>query len=542
MDGKTKQFYSTFDDYLAWTMRELPTSATVLGVHDYDDRLADLSLSSLDDQHRVNRQYLAQFESSQLTDNKDVAIDAALAVSMVRDSIREYEKLDLKSKMPDIYVGESVFGPYSLLAKDFAPLPKRLQNLIGRLSEVPRVLEQGKVNLTNPPRIWTEIAIGHARGGVTFLEETIPVIASQSPDLAGKVVELSEKAAEAMKDFLRFLEVDLLERSDGEFAVGEELWNEIVRDRHMLDGNADRIERTGHRLIAETREAMSEAAGSIAPGRDKMDVLEDLRKHHPQPVELLDIYRKAMDRSRQFTVDNDLATIPQDERLEIHETPLFERSTTPFAAYLMPGPFEKMQQGVFWVTPVDPSLPEDELETRLRGHPYGKIPVTAVHEGYPGHHLQLVRGNQAATLPRRVGGSTLFIEGWAFYCEEMMEQQGFLTDQSSRMLRLADQLWRACRIVIDVGIHVRGMPVNDAVRMLVDVAGLEKPDAVAEVRRYTQSPTQPMCYLIGKLEIMKIADEYRARNGSNFKLKSFHDELLSLGSLTPKLIRTALFD
>ncbi|MEN6371632.1 MAG: DUF885 domain-containing protein [Armatimonadota bacterium] len=541
MDGKTG-FYSAFDDYLAWFMQESPTTATVLGVHDHDDRLSDLSISSLDDQYRKNQQYLTQFEPFQLADDKDVAVDAALAVSMVRDSIREYEKLKFKLRMPDVYLEESIFGSYSLLLKEFAPLSERLKNLTGRLSDVPRVLEQGKANLTNPPKIWTEIAITHAKGGITFFEDTIPIIASQCPDLAGKVIESSEKAAAAMKDFLRFLQTDLKERSDGEFAIGEELLNEIVREQHMLDADADRIERTGHSLIASTREAMSEVAREIAPGRDRMEVLDELREQHPQPDELLNAYRDAMDRSRRFIIEHDLVTLPEGEWLEIHETPVFERATLPFAAYLMPGPFEKQQQGVFWVTPADQSLSDDELETRLRGQPYGKIPVTAVHEGYPGHHLQLVRGNQAATMPRKVGASTLFVEGWAFYCEEMMEQQGFLTDQACRMLRLADQLWRACRIVIDVGLHVRGMSIDDAVRMLVDVAGLERPDAVAEVHRYTQSPTQPMCYLIGKLEIMKIADEFRAKNGSEFNLKSFHDKLLSFGSLTPKLIRTMLFD
>jgi uncharacterized protein (DUF885 family) len=249
-----------------------------------------------------------------------------------------------------------------------------------------------------------------------------------------------------------------------------------------------------------------------------------------------------MHASRQFIIDHDLVTIPPGETLEIQETPAFQRATLPFAAYLAPGPFEKKQEGVFWVTPVDPDLPEDERETRLRGHPYGKIAVTAIHEGYPGHHLQLVRGNAASTLPRKIAGSTLFVEGWAFYCEEMMEQQGFITDPASKLLRLADQLWRACRIVIDVGIHTRGMSVEDAIKMLVEVAGMEEPDATAELHRYTQSPTQPMCYLMGKLELMKIADEYRSMKGPAFNLKAFHDELLSFGSLTPKLMRKMLFD
>ena len=108
-------------------------------------------------------------------------------------------------------------------------------------------------------------------------------------------------------------------------------------------------------------------------------------------------------------------------------------------------------------------------------------------------------------------------------------------------MRLAEQLWRACRIVIDVGLHCRGMSFEAAVAMLVEVAGMEQPDAIAEVQRYTGSPTQPMSYLMGKREILAIAAEYRARQGAAFRLKTFHDALLACGSLPPRLVRWQLF-
>lgn len=542
MDKQTEQFYAGFSAYMDWLMEQRPVLSTLLGTHKHEDRLADFSLSSLENAHRMNQQYLPEFEAGLSSTDKDAKVDAALAVSMVKGAIRSYEHLLHRSRMPDMYVDEVVFGPYTLLAKDFAPLPERLNNLIGRLSDIPRILEQAKTNLERPPKIWTEIAMDHARGGISFYENTVPSIASHVPELASRVSEASNSAADALREFLHYVESDLLPRSDGEFPVGEKLWNEMVHEEQMLDSDADQIERMGHRLIAETRDEMAEIAETIEPGKDLMEVMENLRKLHPEPDKLLDVYRNAMHASRQFIIDKNLVTIPDGESLEIEETPAFARPTLPFAAYLSPGPFEVKQQGVFWVTPVDPDLPDVERETRLRGHPSKKIPVIAVHEGYPGHHLQLVRSNKASTLPRKIVGSTLFIEGWAFYCEEMMEKNGFLTDPASRLLRLADQLWRACRIVIDVGIHTRGMSVEEAIKMLVQVAGLKEPNAIAEVHRYTQSPTQPMCYLIGKLEILKIADDYKLRKGSSFDLKTFHDELLSFGSLAPRLIRTMLFD
>jgi uncharacterized protein (DUF885 family) len=274
--------------------------------------------------------------------------------------------------------------------------------------------------------------------------------------------------------------------------------------------------------------------------------LNEIRTDHPTVEDLVPAYQRAMEASRAFVVEHDLLTLPPGEHLHIVETPAFIRPLYPFAGYVMAGPFEPKQLGIFWVTPVPPGLAPAQTETLLRGHPHAKIPIMAVHEGYPGHHIQMTWGNGAPSLPRKLGYplANLFIEGWAFYCEEMMEREGFLTDPRGRLMRLAEQLWRACRIVIDVGLNCRDLSFDDAVTMLVDVARLEPPNARAEVQRYTQSPTQPMSYLLGKREILHIADECRAREvaaGRAFALKPFHDALLACGSLPPRLLRLALF-
>jgi uncharacterized protein (DUF885 family) len=217
------------------------------------------------------------------------------------------------------------------------------------------------------------------------------------------------------------------------------------------------------------------------------------------------------------------------------------RGTIPYAAYMMPGPLEKMQQGVFLVTPVDPQSSKREQEEKLKGHYYGKLPVTALHEAYPGHHLQLVYANSVGSLPRKLGAllSSLFVEGWAFYCEELMEQLGYIDQPLQRLARLSDQLWRAARIILDVSLHTRRMNVEEGIDFLVEKAGLERSNAQAEVRRYTASPTQPMSYLIGKLEIVKLIDEYKKRH-PQASLQEVHDAVLSCGSLPPRLMRERL--
>jgi uncharacterized protein (DUF885 family) len=250
-----------------------------------------------------------------------------------------------------------------------------------------------------------------------------------------------------------------------------------------------------------------------------------------------------MARARQFVLDHDLVTIPEGEELKIVDTPMFLRNQIPYAAYMPPGLLEEVQQGVFVVTPVDPNDPPEKQEEKLRGHGNDDLPITALHEAYPGHHLQLVVANLNKSLPRLFGGflSSLFIEGWAFYCEEMMEQQGFIDKPIQRLGRLQAQLWRAARIILDASLHTGKMSHEEAVEFMVEKANLEPSDAEVEVNRYTQTPTQPMSYLMGKYEIMQVVDEYRVRFPDH-SLKQMHDALLSGGSLPPRLLRRHLFE
>ncbi|HVY60558.1 MAG TPA: DUF885 domain-containing protein, partial [Planctomycetota bacterium] len=214
--------------------------------------------------------------------------------------------------------------------------------------------------------------------------------------------------------------------------------------------------------------------------------------------------------------------------------------TVPYAAYLPPAAFEARQDGFFWVTPVEKGAPAERREEQLAGHALHSIPVTAVHEAFPGHHVQLLHANRASSKPRKLSATSSFCEGWALYCEELMAEEGYYGDPKARLLQLRDLLWRAYRVVIDVKLHLQQMTVEEAIDLLVDGAFCERSNAVAEVKRYTLTPTQPMSYLIGKREIVSLRDEWKQQKGERFKLKEFHDKLLSFGTVPLGLVREAM--
>src|SRR3989454_10885833 len=199
-------------------------------------------------------------------------------------------------------------------------------------------------------------------------------------------------------------------------------------------------------------------------------------------TEALECTDRLLREARQFLIDHDLMTVPQGEELKVIETPSYIRHVIPFAAYSSPGRFEKTQQGLYMVTPV-----EDKPEM-LRQQNFAGTRNTAVHEAYHGHHLQLVCANRNPSLARALVAATETIEGWAHYCEDMMKTAGFSNDARTKFVQVRDQIWRACRILIDVDLHSGKMTFDEAVDMLVREAGMERPGAIAEVKRDTFNP------------------------------------------------------
>jgi uncharacterized protein (DUF885 family) len=463
---------------------------------------------------------------------------------MLKSIIRDYERKQGHRRDPGFYIDQVMGGLFMLIMKDFAPIADRLASIVGRLKMVAGVLEAGKGNIVpeEVPGVWAEVAVEQARQARPFIMTFLPSLAEGSDDgLKADIKDASSNAAEAVGEFLAFLEQDVLPNAKGDFAVGKDLFEELLRENHMVDYGADELIETGWRLFSETEAEIRAIAKEIDPARTVQEIMEDAKSDHPTAEGLLQAYQDAMEAARQYVVDHDIATIPGGETLKIIETPAYLRPLLPYAAYMPPGVLEEQQDGLFLVTPVDPDAPEEVQREKLRGQNFAKLPVTALHEAYPGHHLQLVWANRQKSIPRRMGSylSTFFIEGWAFYCEELMEKLGYISSPVQRLGRLKDQLWRAARIILDVSLHTRGMKVEEAVDFLVEKCQLEPSNALAEVRRYTGAPTQPQSYLMGKLAILDLVADYRKAN-PDMSLKEMHDSILACGSLPPKLMRKRL--
>lgn len=538
---KDAEFEALVKEFVSEIFKRSPIEATFMGVHDYDAELDDFSRAAVEEEIDWLKRMVARFEAI-VPDSLSLncQVDRDIVIAACRHEILSSETIRGWEKNPGMYVGAPLAASYILAVREFAPIEERLANMAERIGKIPQVLEEGKKNIKNPPRVFVETSIDSARGGLGFFMGLVPVLAERAPEIKAKLLEASDKAVKAIQEYIAFME-GLLPEAKGEFAVGEEVFNELLHTSHMVEWNADYLLRRGRELFDETIEQLEETAARIDASRTWEEILEEIKAEHPSADTLVDYYREQMARVRQFVAANDLVDIPEGEELIVEATPPFQRPTIPYAAYMSPAPFEKEQVGRFWVTPPDPGAPKEVQEAQLRGHSIWGIPTTCGHEAYPGHHLQLVWANRSKSLARKFAHSTLFAEGWAFYTEELLESMGYLADPRTKLSRLADQLWRAGRIILDASLHTGRMSVDQAVDFMVEKIHHERPNALAEVRRYTTSPTQPMSYLMGKLEILKIYEDYKAAKGGSFALKEFHNELLSHGTIPPAAVRRLIF-
>ncbi len=526
------------DEFFAFWWEANPTHATVVGIHTHDGELERYDAASLDERARHLRGYLDAFERCTPT-GRGEWIDRELVLDRIRWELYELDHVRPHRRNPLLYL-ESAFGTLYLMAvRDYAPAAERALRAAERLQALNASLDQARENLTDaaPEHVRTAAAV--ARSGLALVDSLLPVHLGAALEDDARQFSRWENArrgaADALLDFARWLEEELAPRADGTFAYGREAWETRVRYEHGLHYTAEEILAYGEMLKHRTEVALEGVAREIGGGGWR-EIAESLKEEHPAADELIDAYAGEMDRARAFVEANELVTIPGDEALVVTATPEFLRPLIPYAAYQPPAAYETDQTGLFYVTPPDP---EDAAE-RLRDHSRYGIPVTALHEAYPGHHLQFLRANAADSAPRRVFFTSVFAEGWALYCEEMMWERGFYSDLRVRLLQLKDLLWRACRVIVDVGLHVHGWTPAQAVDYMVAEAGLERANAEIEVRRYCASPTQPMSYAVGKHEILRLRDRYCARAGNGFQLRDFHDQLLSWGTIPPPLIAHGL--
>jgi uncharacterized protein (DUF885 family) len=515
-----------------------PSWATTWGRHEYDLKLEDRSRATIDREIARTRAAIAGFEAmdaGKLSGRN--RIDHALVLSQARGHLLELTEIRPWERNPSSYgYGDAVFG---LMARTFAPPEKRLRAVIARLSQVPALYAAARENLKNPPALFTRFAASECEGQISFLDTEVPLAFADVRDSAlwREYRAAAARAADATRAYGRWLNDTLLPRSNGTYVLGEDTYRKKLRYQEMIDLPIDTLLVIGERELQRLTARYRAAARRIDPTAPLDSLVARMRRDHPAPDSLLPYVEGLLEEIRTFSIRSRFCDVPSEVRCRVRPTPDYAAARS-FASLDAPGPFEtKADEAYFNVTVPDRRWPPERVEEHMAGYSRWSLPSVCIHEAYPGHYVNFLYAKNAPTFVRRSLGSGSFAEGWALYAEEGMLDQGF-RKQDPRIefgvMRWA--LTRACRFQVGIRVHTRGMSMEDATRYFVDHADMEPANAQREAYRAAFDPTY-LIYTAGALEIRKLRDDWRRREGAEFDLAKFHAAILSQGALPIPLLR-----
>ncbi len=513
-----------------------PTSATALGIKGYDGVFLDYSPSSY-------QSYLSEISilahSLRLIKpplGSSDWIDCRLLKNKIKLEKKEWE-FQSHLKDPSLYVSEVLYGLWYLWVRPFSR-QERFEAMMGRLAKIPDFLDQARSLLQFPVKVWLCMAQEEIVGLKSFLQDCEKELLRTYPREKPSIQKVIGRALKASKDFETFLKKNISKKASPSFAVGAAHFDFLLKTYHGYSQGHEEILKIGQKVFQEVQEELKETAAKIRKGASWESLIDAIKKEHPSQRNLMASYQKASRALKKFLLKSRLVQIPKGEKLRIIPTPLFARNTVPYAAYIDPPLFGKDLTGHFFVTPV-PNTKGARAQEYLKEHSEASIIITSLHEGYPGHHLQFVWQALSTSPLRKLFNCSSYYEGWALYCEQMMGEVGYY-DNKAKLLQLKDKLWRACRVIVDVGMHTQGLGDEEAVDFLSRNARMSKAAARADVNWYTQRPSVPQSYLTGMLQIKSLRHEAQRAWGKRYSLSRFHHWFLQYGAIPVPFIRKAL--
>jgi uncharacterized protein (DUF885 family) len=535
------------NEYLRGYFAFYPSEATALGVHEFDGALEARDEDSRAREVRRLRSALAALARvPEARLSAEARYDYLVLQSHARAELLELEDVRMWERNPNVYNRLLASGVDNILKRDYAPISVRLDALIARERQIPRLLSDARANLQNPPRIYTETAIAQVGGSIDYFRTVVPQMFGRAGGgrlPAARRAEFEATNASvvsALSSFRDWLRAELLPRSNGDYAIGAENYRRKLLYEEMVETPLARLIGEGERELRRTQNEMRAVAEEIAPGRDVMSVIRSLGREHPSGDGLVGETRAELDRIRAFVRTQNILTPPARENLHVAETPEYARSTS-FASMDTPGAFERVAtEAYYYVTPPDPAWDARRKEEHLSFYNRYSLPIVSVHEVYPGHYYQLLAARATPSRVRSALGSASFIEGWAHYCEQMMLEEGFGGNNPKlKLAQLQAALSRLCRYLVGLKMHTQGMSYEQGTEFFMREGYMERTNAEREARRGTLDPTY-LVYTLGKMEILKLREAYRQREGASFRLGEFHDRLLGYGSPPVKILRMAL--
>jgi len=514
-----------------------PQWAVTQGRHEFDGQLPDWSRAGIEKEiarlHQ-SRGAAAAFSDAQMSAEQQYQREYFIA--RVDSQLFWMEKVGLPFRSPQYYFGwmSDSLDPSAYIALDYAPLEKRLQAFTTYLENVPQAVQQIRQNLAMPmPRTWLQLGIDGFGGYAAYFRDDVPAIwaAVEDANLQQAFTNANAKAVAAMQDMADWLTSNKPTATE-DFALGPELFRQMLWDTERVDTPLDELEAIGRADMDRNLRDLNTACAEFAPGKSIQDCIAKMSAHKPKNGSV-EAAREQLIELREFIVREDLVSIPGTELALVNEAPPYARSN--FAYINIPGPWEKNQPSVYYISPPNPAWPEDVQADYIAGE--ADLLFTSVHEVWPGHFLNFLHANRAPWFFGRVFVGYAFAEGWAHYTEEMMIEAGLRDgDPETRIGQISNALLRDARFLSTIGLHTKGWSVEDSKRFFIEEGFQGEGTAIQQAARGTYDPAY-LNYTMGKLMIKRLRDDWTATRGGRKAWRDFHDAFLSYGGPPIPLVR-----
>ena len=522
--------------YYEWRDAAYPVATSSAGEHRFDSRLTDYRMSAVLERRQHVSELLAQVAAiSDASWDKDDRVDRVLFQSQLAYADFFDRELNPESSDPQLYVDECSNGIFSLLQKEYASGHTRALAATARLEQIPALLVTARANLTQPVKLYASLAIDAARGGDDLYTASLMTLADTlSASERRRFIRARDNALKALHGFADWLDSGRDKMPDWQ-PMGEAKYNYLLKHVLLLPFDAHDLAQLGEVEGVRYRalEAMLKDPNLASPDPARA-------AHLPKDqAEFLAAYQARLKEIVDFLRANRLVTIPPYMgEFQIRQLPEAFKPTSPGGFMNPPGLYDKDPTGFYYIPTYNPTSGNFYIRAAIED----PRPVLG-HEGIPGHFLQISIANHLPDEIRRQHNDTVFIEGWALYGEEMLLREGLYPDESAaegQVLRLSR--YRSARINVDVNLHTGRWDFEQAVKYFMEAGGLDREAAEGEAAGAASNPSQKISYITGKWQIMRLLGRYRDRQGAEFRLGAFHDQLISYGSLPVSVIEWLMFD
>jgi hypothetical protein len=513
-----------------------PLFAVYQGRHEFDGRFPDWSDAGLLGWTRRLHQ-LRDSATAFPIDSADTAraLERDYLIAVIDRDLFWQERADWPHRSPSWYADQ--IDPNVYLARPYASLADRMRSYTRWARSLPRALMQMRTNLQTPmPRAYADIGRGRIGGMVSYLEQDVPVAFDSVSDsvIRREFASANAAAVQALKEMDAWLATEQ-KRGTNAYAIGPELFRDMLRSTEMVELPLDSLEAKGRADLERNLKALEAACRKFAPRASTRRCVQRMNSHKP-PGGAVAAARAQLDTLEQFVRTTNLVSVPGRERALVREAPPYQRFN--FAYIDIPGPYEKNIPSIYYIAPPDTTWTLAEQAAYVPGS--ADLLFTSVHEVWPGHFLNFLHSNRASSKFGQVFVGYAFAEGWAHYTEEMMLEAGLgKGDPEVQIGQLSNALLRNVRYLSAIGLHTKGMTIEESERMFQEQGYQDPGNARQQAARGTYDPAY-LNYTLGKLMILRLREDWTKGRGAKESWKQFHDTFLSYGGPPIPLVRRAM--